>query len=69
MGANDRADGGTGMPIELLEPEIMRFKVFEPIYLLGRERFKDVDIRCRVHGGGHVSQVYGTCPLPFERAH
>lgn len=27
--------------------------------LLGREKFKGVDIRVRVRGGGHVSQVYG----------
>ena len=55
-----------GMPIELLEPEIMRYKVFEPIYLLGRERFAKVDIRCRVSGGGHVSQIYGAPLLPKE---
>merc|ERR1712157_28854 len=47
-----------GSPIELIEPEMMRLKVFEPINLLGRERFADVDIRIRVKGGGHVSQIY-----------
>jgi ribosomal protein S9 len=31
----------------------------EPILLLGKERFEGVDIRVRVKGGGHVSQVYG----------
>lgn len=49
----------TGTPIELLEPEILRFKIFEPVLLLGKERFSNVDVRVRVSGGGHVSQVYG----------
>ena len=31
----------------------------EPMLLLGKERFEGVDIRVRVKGGGHVSQVYG----------
>ena len=31
----------------------------EPLLLLGREKFMGVDIRVRVKGGGHVSQVYG----------
>lgn len=44
--------------MELLEPEVLRYKVYEPILLLGSARFKDVDIRVRVKGGGHVAQVY-----------
>jgi len=47
-----------GIPLELVEPEILRFKVFEPVLLLGRARFAGVDVRVRVRGGGHVSQVY-----------
>jgi small subunit ribosomal protein S16e len=47
-----------GRPIELVEPQILRYKVFEPILFLGSERFREVDIRIRVRGGGHVSQVY-----------
>eukprot|EP00124_Ichthyophonus_hoferi_P005210 Ihof_evm3s701 gene=Ihof_evmTU3s701 len=47
-----------GKPIELVEPEILREKVMEPIYLLGKERFAGVDIRVRVNGGGHTSQIY-----------
>ena len=27
--------------------------------LLGKDRFAGVDIRVRVKGGGHVSQLYG----------
>mmetsp|Transcript_4902 Transcript_4902/g.17012 ORF Transcript_4902/g.17012 Transcript_4902/m.17012 type:complete len:141 (-) Transcript_4902:143-565(-) len=47
-----------GTPIELLEPEMLRYKVCEPVLLLGRARFANVDIRIRVQGGGHVSQIY-----------
>ncbi|KAG1097219.1 hypothetical protein G6F42_018217 [Rhizopus arrhizus] len=47
-----------GSPIELLEPEILKFKVYEVILLLGEERFANTDIRIRVNGGGHTSQVY-----------
>lgn len=37
----------------------MRWKVAEPLLLLGKQRFANVDIRVRVKGGGHVSQIYG----------
>ncbi|KAI8929159.1 40S ribosomal protein S16 [Entophlyctis helioformis] len=47
-----------GFPLDVLEPEIIRAKVYEPIYLLGKERFANVDIRVRVEGGGSVSQIY-----------
>ena len=33
----------------------------EPIQLLGKDKFAEVDIRVRVKGGGHVAQIYGTC--------
>ncbi|KAG6543155.1 hypothetical protein Mapa_015404 [Marchantia paleacea] len=45
-------------PIELVEPEILRFKAFEPILLLGHKRFGNVDMRIRVRGGGFTSQIY-----------
>ena len=48
-----------GCPIELVQPETLRFKVFEPILLLGRDRFANVDIRIRVKGGGYTAQIYG----------
>ncbi|KAF8410089.1 hypothetical protein HHK36_002611 [Tetracentron sinense] len=47
-----------GCPIELVEPEILRYKAYEPILLLGRQRFAGVDMRIRVRGGGHTSQIY-----------
>ncbi|KAI8532798.1 hypothetical protein RHMOL_Rhmol11G0242600 [Rhododendron molle] len=37
-----------GCPIELIEPEILRYKAYEPILLLGRQRFSGVDMRIRV---------------------
>ena len=48
-----------GCPIELLEPEILRLKTFEPVLLLGQTRFANVDIRIRVKGGGYTAQIYG----------
>jgi len=47
-----------GTPLELLQPTILRQKVFEPMARLGTHRFKDLDVRVRVRGGGQVSQVY-----------
>lgn len=48
-----------GSPLDLLEPEALRLKVYEPLLLLGRHRYAKVDIRVRVKGGGHVAQIYG----------
>jgi small subunit ribosomal protein S16e len=48
----------TGSPLDLIQPETMRWKVFEPVLLLGKQRFSNVDIRIRVKGGGQVSQIY-----------
>ena len=47
-----------GVPLHLLQPEIMRAKVLEPVLLLGQNRFSKVDIRVKVRGGGYVSQIY-----------
>lgn len=47
-----------GCPIELLEPEVLRVKAYEPILLLGASRFSNIDIRIRVKGGGYTSQVF-----------
>lgn len=48
-----------GQPIELMEPQVLRLKVLEPLLILGRDAFKDVDMRVRVNGGGYTSRVYG----------
>ena len=47
-----------GCPIELVEPEILRYKALEPVLLLGRQKFAGVDMRIRVKGGGNTSQIY-----------
>merc|ERR1711939_655130 len=47
-----------GSPIGLVEPAIMRMKVYEPVLVLKPAAFSNVDIRVRVSGGGHTSQVY-----------
>merc|ERR1711939_475723 len=47
-----------GKPLNLVQPEILRFKVYEPLLIVGLEKFANVDIRVRVTGGGHTSQVY-----------
>ncbi|XP_065175085.1 small ribosomal subunit protein uS9-like [Sycon ciliatum] len=47
-----------GVPLDLVSPQSLRYKVKEPVLLLGKEKFEGVDIRVRVRGGGHVSQIY-----------
>ncbi|EPQ27404.1 uncharacterized protein PFL1_04942 [Pseudozyma flocculosa PF-1] len=47
-----------GQPISLTQPEILRWKVYEPVLVVGEDKFSTVDIRVRVSGGGHTSQVY-----------
>jgi hypothetical protein len=37
---------------------MLRYKVYEPILVLGPEKLANLDIRLRVKGGGHVSQLY-----------
>ncbi|KAF9997867.1 40S ribosomal protein S16, partial [Entomortierella chlamydospora] len=36
-----------GSPIELVEPDVLKFKVYEPILRVGSEKFANVDIRIR----------------------
>ena len=38
---------------------LRRPQVQEPINLLGKDKFAEVDIRIRVKGGGQVAQIYG----------
>ena len=49
----------TGTPLDLIASETLRWKCQEPVLLLGKQRFANVDIRIRAKGGGHVSQIYG----------
>lgn len=41
-----------------MQPEILRLKVYEPVLVAGEDAFTPLDIRVRVSGGGHTSQVY-----------
>ncbi len=47
-----------GKPLEMLEPRVLKYKLMEPVLLLGKERFQGVDIRVRVKGGGRIAQIY-----------
>ncbi|XP_033645839.1 40S ribosomal protein S16 [Asterias rubens] len=47
-----------GKPLEMLEPKVLKYKLMEPVLLLGKERFQGVDIRVRVKGGGRIAQIY-----------
>ncbi|EIN13809.1 ribosomal protein L4/L1 [Punctularia strigosozonata HHB-11173 SS5] len=47
-----------GSPIDLVRPEILRLKVYEPVLVAGEDAFGVLDIRVRVKGGGHTSQIY-----------
>ena len=58
----------TGSPLELVQPDTLRWKVMEPVLLLGKHRFEAVDIRIRVKGGGNVSQIYGEHISQFMQA-
>merc|ERR1719486_1274489 len=47
-----------GCPISTLTPDILRVKVYEPLLLLGKDKWQRVDIRLRCKGGGYTSQIY-----------
>ena len=46
-----------GRSLNTLEPASLRLKAMEPILLLGGNRFKDLNLRIRVRGGGSTTQV------------
>ena len=47
-----------GVPLHLVEPEVLRAKIMEPVLLIGQQKFSKIDIRIKVKGGGYVSQIY-----------
>ena len=47
-----------GSPINLVQPEILRFKIYEPVLVAGEDSFANIDVRVRVKGGGRTSQIY-----------
>ena len=46
------------IPLQNIEPKPLRIKIFEPILILGVEKFKNLRIKVRVTGGGPVAQLY-----------
>ena len=46
------------IPLQNIEPKTLRVKIFEPILILGVEKFKNLRIKVRVSGGGSVAQLY-----------
>lgn len=47
-----------GKPLELVQPQVLKYKLLEPVLLLGQDRFSGVDIKVKVSGGGQVAQIY-----------
>ncbi|KAG8949647.1 40S ribosomal protein S16 [Tulasnella sp. 424] len=46
------------VPIKLIRPEILRYKLYETVLVIGEEYFRDLNIRCRASGGGQTAQIY-----------
>lgn len=46
-----------GVPLEVLEPELVRLKISEPIYLAGDEITSKVDVYAEASGGGMMGQA------------
>lgn len=47
------------MPVEILEPKIVRDRIMEPLLLAG-DALKEVDINVKVSGGGFMGQTEAT---------
>merc|ERR1711988_1250278 len=47
-----------GKPLTEIEPKALQQKLQEPVLLLGKDKFADVDVRIRVKGGGRIAQIY-----------
>ena len=45
------------IPINNIESKALRIKTFEPIFILGDDKFKNLRIKVRVSGGGSVVQL------------
>jgi len=46
-----------GVPVELIEPELARWKIMEPLLLAGLDKVGKVDIEVNVKGGGFMGQA------------
>ena len=47
-----------GIPLNLLMPEGLRLKAQDPVLVLGKDKYRNLNIRVRVRGGGQTAQVY-----------
>ena len=47
-----------GTPLDQIGSATLQAKLLEPLLLLGKDKWANLDIRIRVTGGGQVSQVY-----------
>lgn len=45
------------IPIEIVEPEIAREKMMEPLFQAGEEVWKQVDMDVKTSGGGYMGQA------------
>ncbi|MBD3405770.1 MAG: 30S ribosomal protein S9 [Candidatus Lokiarchaeota archaeon] len=45
-----------GRPLEILEPDVVKARIMEALILFG-EKWKNYDIKVRVHGGGFMGQA------------
>ena len=45
-------------PPQQTHPLTIHHQVYEPLLIVGLDKFANVDIRVRVTGGGHTSQIY-----------
>ncbi len=45
------------IPLEIYEPEIAREKIMEPLLTVGKDVWKDIDIKVKVSGGGFMGQA------------
>jgi len=46
-----------GIPIEIYPIEMARLKMMEPLLLIGKDIWGQIDIRVTVHGGGVMAQA------------
>lgn len=46
-----------GTPLEVLEPDLIRMKIYEPIYLAGDDIISKVDVYAEANGGGLMGQA------------
>jgi len=46
-----------GIPLEIYQPELARWKIMEPLLLAGKSLWNKVDIDVNVRGGGYMGQA------------